>query len=137
MHGSSSTFSGRMCVYPNLLFSPLPLSAILALTTFFFLYARSVIIGEDDWRGTTNCSGDDANFGGNDPGLIAKHAIVDSQIIPQTVFKGVHIIMVVPISTLQRETKSFQEVRSPLRSFKEFSSQRIENVNTLRSWYTT
>ena len=137
MYGSSLTFSGRMCVYPNLLFSPLPLSATPALTAFFFPGARSVIIGENDRRGMTDSSGDDANFGGNDPGLIAEHAIVGSQMILQTVFEGVRIIMAIPIPPFQRKTKAFNEVRLPLRSSKEFPSQRIENMNTLGSWHAT
>ena len=137
MHGSSSTFSGRMYVYPNLLFSPLPLSAMLALTAFIFPGARSVIIGENDRRGITNRSGDNANFGGNDPGLIAEHAIVSSQMILQTVFESVRIVMAILIPPLQGQAKALKEVCPSLRSFKEFPSQCVENVNTLRSWHAT
>lgn len=132
MHGSSSIFSGRTCVYPSLLFSPSPLSATFALTAFVFPCARSVIIGENDGRGVANGSGDDADFGGKNPGLVAKHTIVGSQPILQAVFEGVCIIMAIPVPTLQGEAKAFNEVRPPLRAFKEFPSQCIENVNTSR-----
>ena len=137
MHGSSSTFSGRTCVYPNLLFSLLPSSTTLNLTAFFFSCARPVVIGENHRRGITNRSGNDTDFGGKNPRLVAKHAIVNPQVLLQTVFESVRIIMAVPIPTLQGETKAFNEIRSPLRSFKEFPRQCIENVNTLRNWHAT
>ena len=90
-----------MYVYPNLLFSPLPLSVILALTAFIFPGARSVIISENDRRGITNRSGDNANFSGNDPGLIAEYTIVSSQIILQIVFESICIVIAILILPLQ------------------------------------
>jgi len=133
MHNSFSTFFKRTCVYPNLLFSLLPLSTTLNLIAFFFSCVRFVVIDKNYWRDIINRSDNDIDFDDKNSQLIAKHAIVNSQVLFQTIFESVRIIMIVSISTLQGETKAFNEICSPLRSFKEFSRQCIENVNTLRN----
>jgi len=137
MHDSFSTFFKRTYVYSNFLFSLLPSSTTLNLIAFFFSCARFVIVGENDRRDVINHSDDDFDFDDENLELIVKHAIVNSQVLLQTVFESVHIIMIVSVSTLQREMKMFNEVHSLLRSFKKLSSQCIENVNTLRNRHVT
>ncbi len=137
MHDSFSTFFERTCVYSNLLFSLLPSSTTLNLIAFFFFCVRLVVIDENHRRDIINRSDNNINFDDKNSRLIVKHAIVNSQVLLQTVFESVRIIMIVPISILQEEMKTFNEVHSFLRSFEEFSSQCIENVNTLRNWHAT
>ncbi len=122
MHDSFSTFFERTCVYSNLLFSLLSSSTALNLIAFFFSCVRLVVIDENHQRDIINRSDDDINFDGKNSRLIVKHAIINSQVLLQTVFKNIRIIMIVSISTLQEETKTFNEVHSLLKSFEEFSS---------------
>ncbi len=133
MHDSFSTFFERTCVYSNLLFNLLPSNTTLNLIAFFFFCIRLVVIDENHRRDIINCSDNDIDFDGKNPRLIVKHTIVNPQELLQTVFESVRIIMIVSISILQEESKAFNEVHSPLRSFEEFPSQYIENVNTLRN----
>ena len=133
MHDSFSTFFERTCVYSNLLFSLLPSSTTLNLIAFFFSCVRLVVIDENHRRDIINHSDNDIDFDDKNFRLIVKHAIINSQVLLQTVFESVCIIMIVSISTLQEEMKTFNEIHSLLRSFKEFSRQCIENVNTLRN----
>ncbi len=137
MHDSFSTFFERTCVYSNLLFSLLPSSTTLNLIAFFFSCVRLVVIDENHRRDIINHSDNDIDFDDKNFRLIVKHAIINSQVLLQTVFESVCIIMIVSISTLQEEMKTFNEIHSLLRSFKEFSRQCIENVNTLRNWHVT
>ena len=133
MHDSFSTFFEQMCIYSNLLFSLLPSSTTLNLIAFFFFCIRLVIIDENYRRDIINHSDNNIDFDDKNSRLIVKHAIINSQVLLQTVFESVRIIMIVSISILQEEMKTFNEVYSFLRLFEEFLSQCIENVNTLRN----
>ncbi len=137
MHDSFSTFFERMCIYFNLLFSLLSSSTTFNLITFFFSCVRFIVIDENHRRDIINHSDNDINFDDKNSRLIVKHAIINSQVLLQTVFESIRIIMIVSISIFQEEMKMFNEIRSLLRSFKEFSRQCIKNVNTLRNWHVT